>query len=124
MKAARTADYNEQKAAHGKCEIEQRQLRNDRNKEISGANQENWDQFRQMGGVAAQIRGMMQEFTEIKLDVANVDVIKTAFRACPAPLTQEDQVKSERCREMLKALTGGDDETKYGPIFKELANKN
>ena len=68
MKAARTADYNEQKAAHGKCEIEQRQLRNDRNKEISGANQENWDQFRQMGGVAAQIRGMMQEFTEIKLD--------------------------------------------------------
>jgi len=100
-------------------------LRNDRNKEISAANEENWHLVSNMGGVAKEILGMMQEFSEIKfIDVQDVDVMKTAFRACPVPLTQQDQVKSDRCREMLKALTVGDDEKHYGAIFKVLANKD
>lgn len=41
----RKAECAEQEAALEKCEVEQRQLRNDRNKEISAADTDNWALF-------------------------------------------------------------------------------
>lgn len=54
----------------------------------------------------------------------SVDEMKTAFRACQVPMGETDAglPGSDECRSLLKDLTGGDDESKYGSIFKGICD--
>jgi hypothetical protein len=54
----------------------------------------------------------------------SVDEMKTAFRACQVPMSENDAglPGSEECRSLLRDLTGGDDESKYGTIFKQISD--
>jgi len=68
---------------------------------------------------------MMEAFCpDTKFSGTSVDFMKTKFRACPAPQTDSDFINSDKVREFLEALKGGDDEAKYGPIFKAIAQKD
>lgn len=55
----------------------------------------------------------------------SVDFMKTKFRACPAPKTDDDVINSDKCREYLKSLKGGEsDKDNLGDIFKAIINEN
>ena len=103
------------KNAYEKCLTEQRQLRNDRNKEISGC--ENFDQLDADGKVFVQYLASF-----VGGEFSSLEDMKTRMRACPEPKTENDVISSDACKNMLAELMGGDEGETKGPRFESLIN--